>query len=890
MSTAVLVTKLFIPAPRHAVVSRPRLIEMLNKGLQSNLTVLCAPAGFGKSTLLGTWATSIDRPMAWISLDTADSDPARFLTYLIAGLRTVAPSLGERLDLLQSSQSPAIEAVLTWLLNELSSLPEPLILVLDDYHTIDAAAVDAAVAFLLEHLPPSLHVVISSRQDPSLPLARLRARGQLTELRAADLRFEPAEVAEYLTSAMGLTLTEEDIAVLEHRTEGWIAGLQLAALSLREHADASEFIKGFAGDHRYIADYLVGEVLNHQPDHVRSFLLRTAVLDRLSGPLCDAVTSQEDGGTRLEALDRGNFFVVPLDDRRQWYHYHHLFAEVLRAYLTEERPDEVQTLHRRASEWYEHNSLPADAIRHALAAHDFGHVADLVESTAQELRRRRQEPTLLTWLRALPDDVFGNRPLLNASYAGVLLASGLLEEVEPRLSAAEKWLEPDAPVHEMVMIDEQAFRRLPGAIAVWRAALCLMRGDPAGTATHARQALALCSDDDHLTRGSAAALLGLTSWGRGELDEAFAGYTECVEQLRKDGSIADIVACSITLADIRIAQGRLRDAMQIYQNGLHLATPPGGPVLRGAADMHVGMSGLHREQGDLDAARQHLARAEELGDSLGLPQNPYRSRVAKALLQQLAGDLDGAIELLGEAERVYDSDFSPNVRPVAPMRVRVLLARGKLDDALRWARDLGLSIEDELSYLRESEHVTFARLLLAQGHTRDALDLLERLRQAAEDGGRTGTLLEILVLKALGHRQGGDTQQALASLGRALQLAEPEGYVRLFVDAGAGVTELLRAAAQQGIAASYVRRLLAVARTPGDEAPARRDGIDPLSERELAVLRLLRTDLSGPEIARELVVSLHTVRSHTQSIYTKLGVNTRRAAVRQAGVLHLLAD
>jgi LuxR family maltose regulon positive regulatory protein len=891
MATPVLVTKLFIPTPRPAFVARPRLIDLLNEGLRGSLTVVSAPAGFGKSTLLSAWAASVDRSLAWVSLDEADSDPARFLTYLVAGLRTAVPGLGEQLlGVLQSGQPPSIEAVLIALLNEISALSHPVVLVLDDYHAVDAAEVDSAVTFLLEHGSPLLHLVISSRQDPSLPLARLRARGQLTEVRAADLRFGPTEVADYLSSAMGLTLTVKDIDTLGRRTEGWIAGLQLAALSLREHADASGFIKDFAGDHRYIADYLVGEVLSHQSSDVRRFLLSTAVLDHLNGSLCDAVTGQDNGGQRLDALDRGNFFVVPLDDRRQWYRYHHLFAEVLRAYLVEERPDEVAVLHRRASEWFERNGSLADAVRHALAGEDFGRAADLVEQAAPALSQARQEATLLAWLRALPEEVFRNRPVLNASYAGVLLACGLLSEVDARLGDAASWLEPNAPVHDRIVVNEQGFRELPGAIAMWRAGSALMHGDEVGTRSHAERALELSSDEDHLTRGGAAGLLALISWGKGDLDGAFAGYTECVGHLRSVGSFADVVGCSITLADVRVAQGRLRDALDIYQSGLELASPSGGPALRGAADMHIGISTIRCEQGDLDGARRHLMRAEELGESLGLPQNPYRLRVAKARLQQIAGDFDGAVELLHEAERVYDNDFSPKVRPVAAIKARVLVLQGKLDDAVRWAHDHKLSEEDELSYVREFEYLTLARVMLAQGQLGKALDLLERLLPAAEQGGRTGSVLEILVLRALGHQSHGDTQSAVTSLARALVLAEPEGYERLFIDAGPPMTALLRAAAEQGTTPAYAGRLLALGGTSYDHVPAQRGVIDPLSERELDVLRLLGTDLSGPEIARELVVSLHTVRSHTKSIYTKLGVNTRRAAVREAGDLRLLAS
>lgn len=897
MPTPILVTKLFIPTPRDAVVPRRRLLELLDQGVDRDVTILCAPAGFGKTTLLSAWVAASDRQVAWVSLDPTDSDPTRFLTYVIAGLEAIAPGLADHwLQALQSPQPPPTESVLVALLNEISSSPTQLILVLDDYHAVDSAAVDTALAFLLEHLPPQLHLIISSRQDPGLPLARLRARGQLTEVRAADLRFTPAETAEYLTSVMGLRLTGNDIATLERRTEGWIAGLQLAALSIREHHDAAEFIRGFAGDHRYIADYLVGEVLGRQPDDVRDFLIRTAVLDQMSGPLCDAVTGQQHSHARLEALYRGNFFLVPLDDQRHWYRYHHLFGELLRAYLTEEQSGQVPALHRRASQWFEHHGSLADAVRHSLAAGDVEHVADLVERAAPELSQARQEATLLTWLRALPDDVLRHRPVLNASYAGVLLACGVLVDVEARLDEAERWLAPDAPVSDRVVVDQVRFRRLPGAIAMWRAGAALMRGDEVGTVTHARQALDIAADDDHLTRGGAAALLGLTFWGNGHLDEAFVSYTECIEQLRKQGHLADMVACAITLADIRIDQGRLGDAMAIYATGLQLATTSGGSVLRGAADMHVGMSELSFERGDLAAARQQLTRCEERGESLGLPQNPYRRRVAEAHLQQADGDLAGAVQLLVEAERVYDSDFSPKLRPVPARKARVWVAQDRVDDALGWAQEHGLSAQDELCYVREFEHITLARVLLAQ-HRHDAgppssprsvMDLLERLLYAADDGGRTGSVIEILVLQALGHHLYGATGAALVPLERALALAEPEGYVRTFLDAGAGITDLLHVAAQQGMAPDYVRRLLAAGGRSHESASSKQVLIDPLSKRELDVLRLLGSDLSGPQIARELVVSLHTVRSHTKSIYAKLGVNNRRTAVRLAEELDLM--
>src|ERR671914_935160 len=442
MSTPILTTKLYIPPPQPKVVLRPRLIECLNEGLDRKLSLISAPAGSGKTTLLSEWLAGRSQPAAWLSLDEGDNDPTRFLAYLVAALRTIAPNIGEGLlGALQSPQPPPTESVLTALLNEITTVPDKFVLVLDDYHVIDARPVDDALAFLIEHLPPRMHLVIATREDPNLPLARLRVRGQLSELRAADLRFTPEEAAEFLKEVMGLDLSAEDIAALETRTEGWIAGLQLAALSMRGREDVPRFIRAFAGDNRYIVDYLGEEVLQRQPERIRSFLLQTSILERLSGPLCDAVTDQEEGREMLEALERGNFFVVPLDDKRQWYRYHHLFADVLHAHLMAEQPDQVPTLHRRANERDEQNGLPAQANRPALAAEDFERAADLVELAVPAMRRSRQEATLLGWLKALPDELLHCRPVLGVAYAHMLLASGEFEGVEDRLLSTERWLD-----------------------------------------------------------------------------------------------------------------------------------------------------------------------------------------------------------------------------------------------------------------------------------------------------------------------------------------------------------------------------------------------------------------------------------------------------------------
>ena len=905
---ALLETKLYVPRSRRGLVPRPRLSERLDRGAASRLVLVSAPAGFGKTTLLTEWLAGPATPAgerlaAWVSLDRGDNDPASFWTYVIAALRTAAPGVGEgALALLQAPGPQPNETVLTVLLNDLGAVADDIVLVLDDYHVIDAPVVQDAMAFLLDHLPPRLHVVIAGRADPALPLARLRARGELAEIRAAELRFTPDEAAAYLNEMMGLQLTARDVAALEARTEGWIAALQLAALSMQGRDDVAGFIAGFAGDDRYVVDYLVEEVLQRQPDRVQAFLLQTSILGRLSGPLCDAVTGQGGGKAMLEALDRGNLFLVPLDDRRQWYRYHHLFADVLQARLLDEQPGEVAGLHRRASAWYERSGEQSVAISHSLAARDFSQAADLIERALPAMRKTRQEATVHGWLKVLPDEVVWVRPMLSFAMAGALLETGELEGVEARLRDAERWLgeetatsrgSPALPT-EMVVANEEEYRRLPGAIELYRSALAMARGDLPATVRYARRTLDRALADDHGVRAGASGFLGLAFWTSGDLEAAHSAWAECAAGLRRSGQIADIFGCAIGMADIRLVQGRLGEAMRTYEQALRRASEQDGPVLRGTADMYVGMSEVHRERDDRPAATRQLLRSQELGEAIGLPQNRYRWRVAMARIRQAEGDLGGALDLLNEAERLYKGDFFPNVRPVPALRARIWIAQGRLGEALGWAREQGLSADDDLSYLREFEHITLARLLLAryqderaEHYADEATRLLERLRQAAEEGGRTGSVIEIVVLQALAHQARGDIPAALACLERAVTLAEPEGYVRVFADEGPPMASLLRAAAKHGTTRNYVRRLLAAANEARPDSPVRQALIDPLSERELDVLRLLGTELDGPAIARELMVSLNTVRTHTKNIYAKLAVTNRRAAVRRGAELGL---
>ncbi|MBA2345855.1 MAG: tetratricopeptide repeat protein [Rubrobacter sp.] len=797
MATPVLATKLYVPPLRSRIVPRPCLIERLNEGLDRRLTLICAPAGFGKTTLVSEWLAGCGRPAAWLSLDEGDSDPTRFLAYLVAALQTIASDIGEgALGVLRSPQPPPTESILTVLLNEITTIPDDFVLVLDDYHAVDARAVDDALAFLIEHMPPRMHLVIATREDPNLPLARLRVRGQLSELRAADLRFTPAEAAEFLEGVMGLSLSEEDVAALESRTEGWIAGLQLAAISLQGREDATGFIKSFTGRHHFVLDYLVEEVLGQQPESVQTFLLRTSTLDRLCGPLCDAVLQgpSASGQETLEYLEHANLFIAALDNERRWYRYHHLFAELLRQRLHQSGASstggalgDVAELHVRASQWYEDNGLEAEAIHHALVAEDFERAAGLIELSWRAMDRSLQFATWLGWVKALPDELVRARPVLSVEYAWALLDVGELEAGEARMRGAERWLETtveaSVPSAEMVVVDEEEFRSLPVTIASAHAYLAQVLGDVSGTVKHARRALDLLPQDDHLGRAIPGALLGLAYWEGGDLEAAHRTLADALMGFQMTGNIVAAISGTYGLADMRIDQGRLQDAVTTYERSLQLVIEQGEPALLGTAHLYLGLSGLYLEQGDLEAAKQHMLKSEELGEHTTSPDWPYRRCVAKARMAEAQGELDDALDLLDEAERLYRRSPVPDLRPVTALKTRVWLAQGRLAEALGWARERGLSVADDLSYLREFEHITLARVLIAEykseGADRsihEAMRLLERLQKAAEAGGRMGRVIEILVLQALAHHVQGDIPAALTPLERDCAHFKPLSY------------------------------------------------------------------------------------------------------------------
>lgn len=914
MSSPVLATKLFVPPPRAQLVERRRLLDQLDSTLEEShrLTLLSAPAGFGKTTALSAWLAhlasgSTDIRVGWVSLDEDDNDLARLLVHATAALRQVG------IDVDPAPPGSSTQTLLTEIVNVAARACDrsPMtqwVLVLDDFHAIDAPDVHEAMTFLLDHLPHRLHLVIATRSDPPLPLARLRSRGQLTEVRAVDLRFTTPETAEFFVGVVGLDLSHDDVRALEERTEGWVAGLQLAALSLRglrEPEHVTDFIAAFTGSHRFVIDYLVDEVLARQSATVRDFLLRTAVLDHLSGNLCDAVTTRGDGERMLEELERGNLFVVALDDQRSWYRYHHLFADVLAARLHAEHPEEVPELHRRASSWYVAHGQPARAIRHALAAEDLGRAARLMEEALPDVRRARQDHLLLTWMTSLPESVVRRSPVLSIWSAWSRLMAGDLDAMEEWLLAAEGALAAgeEDPDLAREWVDTEDLRTAPATIAMYRASLAQARGDVAGTVRHARRTLDLARAEDHLLRGQGGAFLGLAAWADGDVAEALETFGAALHSLHAAGNLVDEMDATIVLADMWVASGRPGRARALYERSLQRATADGEPYPRATADLHVGLAELDRELDDLASAEQHLETARVLAQHASITENRHRWHVAMAGVHTAIGDHGESARLLDLAAALYRRGFYPEVRPIPATRARLAIATGDLAAARAWSQQHGVTAGEETTYLREYEHLTLVRLLLAQHRAggeiespgagtppASALRLLDRLEVAAAQQGRGGSLAEIRMLQALAHHAAGDRPSASAALAHAIrETPEPDGYARLYLDEGPPMLVLLQSAVvEQGLSlpARLERHLERAAAAQG--ALPQQSLADPLSPRELDVLRLLDSELTGPDIARQLYVSLNTLRTHTKRIFTKLDVNSRAAAVRRAHELGLL--
>lgn len=924
MSTPVLATKLFVPSRPERLVARARLAEQLDRSLTDHhrLTLVSAPAGFGKTTLLGGWLDELQRRpdvrTAWLSLDSSDNDLSRLLSHLAAALA----GCGLDIDL---AQEPSVDpaATVTWLVNQVVRAGERSpqmrwLMVLDDYHLIEARDVHRAVDFLLDHLPGQLHLAVATRSDPPLSLAKLRSRGQLIEVRAAELRFTPGEAREFLNTVMGLELTVRDVEVLDARTEGWIVGLQLAALSLRtvhSREETAAFIDDFTGSNRFIIDFLVEEVLGRLPSDARDFLLRTCVLTRLTGPLCDEVTGGARGAEMLERLERNNLFVVALDAQRSWYRYHHLFADALRARLLVEQPDLVPTLHAGASRWYAARGMLLDAIRHALTGSHYELAATLIEQALPQTRRDRADITLLGWIRALPEPTVRRSPVLSILAAWSMLMAGDLPAMEARLDEADAALAATDDGARGANAESEDLRTAPATVRVYRAALAQARGDIAGTVGQARQALDLAGPQDHFVRGAAGGFLGLAAWAAGDIDQALSTFSDAVASLRAAGNLVDALDTTVVMADMWLTAGRPQRARRSYEQALLTATGQGEPFPRATADLHVGLAELDRERNDLPGAQAQLDVAQVLGERAAITEHRHQWYVASARVRAATGDHGTAIELLTAAQALYRPGFYPDIRPIRSTAARVHIEAGDLEEAGKWERERGVALGDDFTFLHEHEHLTLVRLRLARhraGLTRsgnaaerslaDVLAALDRLAAGARST-RAGSLLEIGMLRALTLDAVDHRAEALAELDRALAEApESEHYVRLFLDEGAPMLALLHEARRsppQGAALGrHARRILAAARYgPGPDAKRVSKGAgpavgqplrDPLSDREVEVLRLLGTDLTGPEIARQLFVSLNTLRTHTKRIFTKLDVTTRSAAVRHGRQLGLL--
>ncbi len=904
MFDSLLQTKLYMPPARPDQVQRGRLLARLTTPQPVNLVLVSAPAGYGKTTLVAAWLREMQSTgaaeVAWLSLDEVDSDPQSFFRYIAAAIEALPGAQLQLARLLEAAPATPVSTLARALVQDVTDVTIPFYLVLDDYHTINSADIDAALAALLDFMPPQMTLVLTSRSDPGFAISRLRARGQLVELRADDLRFTGEEVSAFLQQTMHLAISPDQVAALEDRTEGWIVGLQMAALSMQNRSSGEQdtFVRSFTGSNRFVIDYLLEEVLSDQPEPVRTFLLSTSILDRLCGPLCDALTERDDGQVLLEALERDNLFVVPLDDQRRWYRYHHLFADVLRARAAAGQPEQVAALHRRAGDWYAEQGALPDAVRHTLAAKDFERAAELIELSRPQMNNGFQSGVWLVWAEALPEKLFRNRPVLNMGCAWALLDTGQMDGVEAYLQRVEYWLSEDAQaqVKDMVVFDEAEYAVLPASVAAARAYRSLALGDAAATIAYAQQVMALSEgDENHRWRRAALSLLGLTQWAGGDIVAANSAFIELRLSMLARGYLEDAISLSYVLGDMRLALGQLREAEQTYLETLQLATADGEPFPPGTSDLYRGLAGIERERNELVAAERSLQTAETLGRQEALTDWPRRLAISQALLQRAAGDLAGALAHLDEAQRLAVQNPLPEWRPVPALRARVWIRQGELGKAATWARESGVSADDDLSYLREFDHLTLARLLIEQARqgaedaALEALELLGRLLVAAETNGRLGCAIDILILQAMAEEAQGETVAALDALERSLALAEPEGYVRAFVDEGLPMARLLRLAAGRTAHANHANSLLAAFDL--DELSGGvldQPLVDPLSERELEVLALVIAGLKNKEIADQLVISLNTVLYHTKNIYGKLGVNKRALAIARAKELNLI--
>jgi ATP/maltotriose-dependent transcriptional regulator MalT len=911
-----LLTKLAVPSARPFLVPRPLLSTRLEEGLGRRFILVSAPAGFGKSTLLSAWASELSssgRPIAWFSLDSGDNDPARFWRYFVTAIDQLQPGSGQTaLALLGSPQAPPLEAILTTLLNELADLDTDAALVIDDYHLIESESIHEALTFLIEHLPLRMHLVIATRADPSLPLSRLRARGEITELRAADLRFSPEEAATFLNRVMGLKLSPQDIAELEGRTEGWIAGLQMAALAMTGRDDVPGFIAAFAGSNRYVLDYLAEEVLGRQPEELQTFLLQTSILDRMCAPLCNAVTERTDGQTTLERLEQANLFVIPLDDERQWYRYHHLFSDVLRQRLHQEHSDLLPARHQRASAWFEKEGLVPEAIHHALAAQDWERAIRLIESSGIAVVLGKQVRTMLGWIDGLPEELVRERPVLCTIHALALVFLNRPDEAESRLQEAELYLRSNPTTDEA--------RAILGQVAQLRAIIARFSGDLVRCVELARRALELLPETERLFRSGAMANVALAYQVSGDVAPANERpLEEAIASFRASGALIPLLNVINFLARLRTLQGRLRAAAATYEEAAEVVL--GRERVRdlvNSAAYYVGLGDIHREWNDLDSAESHLRCGTDLvaGAFMVDADVVTHGYISLAHVQEARGLHTDALATLEElADLARKGNFFPLlVARVEAAQARLALRRNNLPAAVRWAEASGLRADEEPDYPREEQYLTLVRVFIVRGrldpkcsYLGDALGLLDRLFEAAEGGGRMGSVIEILTLRALALQARRESSEALVALEKALTLAEPEGYVRLFVDEGAPMETLLSELpkrrrmgsrdARQHAMLGYARRLLTAFQSPhkstepsvGRASQSDQPVLNLLTAREREVLERIAEGLSNREIAAQLFIATSTVKGYVHSLFRKLEVDSRTQAISRARELRLIS-
>lgn len=906
MAVPLLQTKLYIPPVRSELVSRPRLIERLNTDLHHKLTLVSAPAGFGKTTLLSEWVQQRKQPATWLSLEPGDDDANRFWRYVIAALQTVDATIGETAQaLLESSQHPPLDTLVTTLVNDITTLSSSLTLVLDDYHVIRTDSIHASLNFLLDHIPSQLHLVIATREDPPLALARRRGRRELTEIRAADLRFTAEEVGEFLNTMFCLNLSGQDIAALEDRTEGWAVGIQMAALSLQKQApsDRHDFVATFAGDDRYIVDYLMEEVFQRQPPHVQTFLLQTSILERLCSSLCNSVTGRDDSQSILDDLEQANLFIVPLDNRRHWHRYHHLFADLLRQRLGQSKiMQDITSLYLQASRWCEREGFIAKAVSYALAMPDPEYAVALIERHVLDLFYRSETVLVYNWLKALSEELVRTRPLLCAVYANSIVINSFSQD---DVELAERWLRDAEKAlvaqphngHTLDIPDQTTRDEVAGFIATFRAYLARFRGDDPQTVIDLSLRALDCLPRDSLRFRSALAFnMGVAYYALDDANAAVHAFKKAKQIGEASDDLFNTFAAVCFQAEILRQRGQLHKAATICRETLRSINESTGPKEQPVpfvGTVYITLGRILLEWNDLEKASRALIKGLELTKLTAAVDFQMLGYVALARLKQAQGDVKGALNLLEQAEQVWPSAAAY----VTAHRARLWLTQAEddpryLTTAIQWAeeRQLELGSGDQYS----TEQLALACLLIAQRRMREKPDLqplfqfLSRQLTAAQDKDRTNWMIEVLILQALAIQVQGDIPQAIAALEHALDLAWPGGYVRTFVDQGPAMTKLLRHAASRGIAPEYATRLLVASGDMAKDEGRKSSLLEPLSKRELEVLQLIAEGLSNKQVAQKLFLSPNTVRIHASNIYGKLSVHNRTQAVACARNLGLL--